>query len=814
MATTKFTFWQLLRGNHVEIPIIQRDYAQGREGKEYLRKNFLASLKQALDGNPLKLDFVYGSVENNKLQPLDGQQRLTTLWLLHWYIALFADKIEEAFGTLLKFSYETRISTREFMQQLCNQDNFKNFNKKEDVESENYTDRKDIVKFIKEATWYYSEWNQDPTISSMLRMIKGSDITDNSGGNIIDGLDELFANTKKKDFERYWQCLTNTDAITFYQQPLEDFGLSDDLYVKMNARGKQLTSFENFKADLIGYLREQERDTENEKESNQKWKDLLDPQNGIPIRLDTEWAQLFWKNHSADYKIDEIFFTFINRFFWNELFTAKDNNGNYVLKLSSESKNSSYEYFNADAFDNYVGFEPYKFYMNSIPVTFFKKLQVVLDNYCSFQGVIPEPRWMEGFKFIPIYKNNKNEKEIEISGINQLQRIVFFAICKYFHEGIAEQSSLDRWMRVVYNLISGVDRTGSAEIRDVENVRKTIAYLDSLDSHNVISSLTSYEIETDEESKSSVLTRRWNEEIVKARQIKEKPDWEKRIIEAENYSFFHGSIRFLFQDENGKTDWGNFDIKWTSVKKFFTEEEEEQNSVMKESYRNAELLKTLFSRFTTDNFWENLWWNYRTFNNKANTWMYYLLSPDLCYPIHYLLLGYSRSNQWVNCSEDFAENTLYLLSHTALLDYIVSTKMSYSWIRNYRHIAAIYPSSEGIFLDAHLRDDFMLNTNDIDVDKDAKIPDTPLLFGWDINFRYKQYNFRWWRNDYVYLMEPDDRYAYAINNDGRTEEEKYFCFNADHLSKGDIISKLDELIDEYKMARLPKTESNEEEPSV
>lgn len=714
MATNKTTFWQLLQNNHVEIPIIQRDYAQGRKGKEYLRKNFLTSLKQALDGKILKLDFVYGSVENNKLQPLDGQQRLTTLWLLHWYIALFADKFEEAFAVLSKFSYETRISSREFIQNLCNPENFKCF------------DKRGVVKFIRDATWYYSAWNQDPTISSMLRMIEGSDIDDKSGEDILDGLDELFVNTGKSEFEKYWQQLTETDVIVFYQQPLEDFGLSDDLYVKMNARGKQLTSFENFKADLIEYLREQERDTESRKESNQKWKDLLDPQEGIPLKLDTEWAQLFWKKRSVDHKIDEIFFAFINRFFWNELFTAKDGNGNYILMLSSESKNSSYEYFNADAFDKYVGFDPYKFYMNSISVAFFEKLNTILDNYSLFQGTIPEPRWMKGFNFIPTYKNDKNGKEekIEISGINQLQRIIFFAVCKYFNEGVAEQQSLNRWMRVAYNLISGVDRTGNPEIRDVENVRKAIAYLDTLDSHNVIPSLASQEIETEEESKSStsVLTRRWNEEIAKVLQIEKSPTWENRIIEAEQYAFFHGSIRFLFQDEKGKTDWTNFDIKWTSVQKFFANNEN-SNSVMNENYHNTELLKILFSRFTVDNFWNCLWWNYRTFNNKGNSWMYYLLSPNLCYPIHYLLLGCSQDTRWVNHFKDFAQNTLHLLSHTGLLDYIRKIeKMSNSWIRNYNSHRTIYPSSTGIFLDAYLRDEFMLNTDGIDVDETAKFP--------------------------------------------------------------------------------------------
>jgi hypothetical protein len=37
---------------------------------------------------------VYGDVRAGVLQPLDGQQRLTTLFLLHWYVASRADKLD------------------------------------------------------------------------------------------------------------------------------------------------------------------------------------------------------------------------------------------------------------------------------------------------------------------------------------------------------------------------------------------------------------------------------------------------------------------------------------------------------------------------------------------------------------------------------------------------------------------------------------------------------------------------------------------------------------------------------------------------
>ena len=115
----------------VEIPIIQRDYAQGRTYLDQDKKNlnktglrFITSIfKHLKEGKEMELDFVYGSVlepdaatkrTDNVFLPLDGQQRLTTLWLLHWYIALRAGQLESSGQTFKRFTYETRVSSRDF----------------------------------------------------------------------------------------------------------------------------------------------------------------------------------------------------------------------------------------------------------------------------------------------------------------------------------------------------------------------------------------------------------------------------------------------------------------------------------------------------------------------------------------------------------------------------------------------------------------------------------------------------------------------------------------------------------------------------
>ena len=90
MKATSFS--DLLRRDQVaqiEVPIIQRDYAQGRPNAEAtrIRMRFsVFSIGALAGGGPVHLDFVYGHIEDGKLVPLDGQQRLTTLFLLHWYL--------------------------------------------------------------------------------------------------------------------------------------------------------------------------------------------------------------------------------------------------------------------------------------------------------------------------------------------------------------------------------------------------------------------------------------------------------------------------------------------------------------------------------------------------------------------------------------------------------------------------------------------------------------------------------------------------------------------------------------------------------
>ena len=119
---TTHTFWKLIDSCSVIVPKLQRDYAQGREHDpaiEQIRNSLIDEIYSSLTENKaLVLNFIYGEKADEKFVPVDGQQRLTTLFLLHWYVfekSGFTDGLERLKG----FSYETRDTSRRFCENIC-----------------------------------------------------------------------------------------------------------------------------------------------------------------------------------------------------------------------------------------------------------------------------------------------------------------------------------------------------------------------------------------------------------------------------------------------------------------------------------------------------------------------------------------------------------------------------------------------------------------------------------------------------------------------------------------------------------------------
>lgn len=368
MNTREYTFQSLFGStfefegnsitlNKIEIPIIQRDYAQGRKNKDVdrIRERFLNALFQAIVGKShITLDFVYGDVSNDGvLTPLDGQQRLTTLFLLHWYIAKKEVVDVTDYKFLNGFSYATRFSSRDFCQELVKY-------------SPDFSKEK-LSATIKDQAWYPYEWKNDPTIQSMLVMIDDIHKKFNSQTNL-------------------WESLVIDEKISFYFLPLSEMGLTDDLYIKMNSRGKPLTPFEHFKAEFEEIIKKISEELS--KEINHKfdidWTDMLFPFRGENNIIDDEFMRYFHFisdiiSYKSDLELEKDEFKVARLLYSNE--KAKDNIRYLVSCFDCCKEIDILEFFIKIFTSNQYQSGKVKIYQDDLNI--FKEC---LDNYGEYYG--------------------------------------------------------------------------------------------------------------------------------------------------------------------------------------------------------------------------------------------------------------------------------------------------------------------------------------------------------------------------------------------------------------------------------------------
>ena len=251
------TFLNLIREQKciIHIPRIQRDYAQGRElpHETDVRKHLLQAMDDSLQkGKTLHLGVIYGEYRDNdnarEFLPFDGQQRLTSLFLLHWYAAVQAGKDRKF---LQHFQYEVREHAHRFVNCLCT----KNIS----VESD-----KSPEELISAQGWFNPDWENDPTVKGMLTM-----------------LHDIHKQFKDMDKQMLWERLEE-ELLVFHFAELKDLDTgSEELFIKMNARGKQLTEFEHLKARLLNSPSVKRGATSEQLKNIEK-------------KLDTDWQELFW----------------------------------------------------------------------------------------------------------------------------------------------------------------------------------------------------------------------------------------------------------------------------------------------------------------------------------------------------------------------------------------------------------------------------------------------------------------------------------------------------------------------------------------
>lgn len=138
----KETFIGLFNNYIICIPAIQREYVQGYNEKQtnIVRANFIDDIFDALSKESiLDIGIIYGYTQKEEsgvksiLFPVDGQQRITTLYVIYWCLSMMKTESEDDILKDKILQYEVRNSTtrsRLFMVCFYISDNLrhKNYN--------------------------------------------------------------------------------------------------------------------------------------------------------------------------------------------------------------------------------------------------------------------------------------------------------------------------------------------------------------------------------------------------------------------------------------------------------------------------------------------------------------------------------------------------------------------------------------------------------------------------------------------------------------------------------------------------------------
>lgn len=716
------TFEDLLnRYSKVVIPMIQRDYVQGRSKSidggraEDIRNQFL---KDLFSGNATNLNLIFGSKDKENFIPLDGQQRLTTLFLLHVYKYKLIDKCECPFKD--KFSYDTRRAARDFCKALVSE-SWDGFIQRDGE----HTDHVSYI--IKNSIWFMDYWQYDPTVDSMLRM--------------LDCIHEEY----KKD-----NNFPNLKDIKFIHYDMDEHKLTENLYLKMNARGKALTSFENLKSSIEEFISKYSKKEElrfpEEKESQLHGESFKE---AWTYHMDRGWTEFFWnhRKNSADFSIDIPFTHFISRFLAGY---------SIIYKIHSD-KNANDLCINMSSNDEYLSFDPIKKVLEVEGAL--EKLAEVLMDFSENEAasiIKSKVAWAYDIFDIDEYKS--------------LAIIHGYLISKD-----------EKWMRFVWNMAENTVNGKDGYLAFCSRVKEIISHNEFDKGAGILRVLSNIEFK-------GQISSQLKEEIEKAKQSFNDESWYQNICEAEEFAFFKGSIRFLYKKSNDILDWASFDRKFANAKKYF-----DKNGVKSEY--NVELTKALFKRIDS---W-NLIYNKQIFNPNAYTWKFSILCYD-GYDGNYIpVINDILCADTLDDIEFFEINDVRLKKIikdfviSGLLEFIVQHHKDFRFRWNNSYLSLYAPNNKGgceiTFDYSDCQRSMILNDSSFTVRNGKEVGNTHHFFGWNIPFTYRGYYFSWQNGDCIDLCS---------SNWGKKLES--YCVRVDknvNISVDEIKAKLDYLIDRY-----------------
>ena len=233
-----YTISQLFCGDNdkIMIPDLQRDYCWGDEDKE-LVKGFIDDLLEMDKSQPITMGLFYGYYDKftpEHLQLCDGQQRLTTIFLI---IGVINRKLGfKQFERLLMSSFERENDDNEPYLQYAIRDSSLYFLSDLTL---HYFLNPDIEgrEQINKSPWFLNEFKLDPTVQSMLSAIKT--------------IEESIQEQNKDDLIELGNFIADKLEFLFYDMGNRENG--EETFVIINTTGEPLSPTQNLKPLVIDY---------------------------------------------------------------------------------------------------------------------------------------------------------------------------------------------------------------------------------------------------------------------------------------------------------------------------------------------------------------------------------------------------------------------------------------------------------------------------------------------------------------------------------------------------------------------------------
>ena len=329
-----------------------------------------------------------------------------------------------------------------------------------------------------------------------------------------------------------WKRLKERRNIEFYKLSLDNFGLTDDLFIKMNARGKKLTAFEIFKSDMIAAI----------KKVDEKLKDDFSKD------MDTKWIDIVWDytdktindkrqpldiTNDADTKYSMLF----HNIFRVEYYRRNLGAGG----LDEQDINSIFEDTAGitsviDMFDTLYSIHKNEGFNDLWFKYFYFSEDTVGDN-----------------NMIRLFWKQKHSSVFELAMLGELSvpEVVYMYSMYLLYKKGTDENSMKRCLRIIRNLMTANVRAVDARTDKLSSFLVEVKYIVD---HNGIDIF--YDKESglnidDNVHKLAFIQNVWNEEFVKQNYF--CPESYEKLLRYENHQILQCSLS-LFMDYCLKTD--------------------------------------------------------------------------------------------------------------------------------------------------------------------------------------------------------------------------------------------------------------------